>query len=228
MNKKRFVIIVAGGEGLRMGAPIPKQFLELLGKPILIHTIEKFLLIKPHQLILVIPFSHTTTVVALLKKFMLRDEVVLVNGGKTRFGSVKNGLMSISNQEGLVAIHDAVRPLITQSVIEESFVKAAKYDSGVVSVPLKDSIRKIDGDKNYAVDRGDFQSIQTPQTFNLKLLKEAFDVSYQSIFTDDASVFEKKGHQIHLVEGDYANIKITTPEDLIVAESFLSSQKETE
>ena len=224
MEKKKFVIVVAGGSGLRMGANMPKQFLELYGKPILIHTIEKFLQINPFRLILVIPSDHQKTVEEILQKFQLEEKVILIEGGNTRFQSVKNGLQAVKEKEGLVAIHDAVRPMISQSIISASFEKAEQYGSGVVAVALKDSIRKVTSEKNYAVDRSSYQSIQTPQTFDLRILKKAYDVAYKKTFTDDASVYEESGHSIYLVDGDYQNIKITTPEDLEIAKVFLSSQ----
>jgi len=156
-------------------------------------------------------------------KFELPHTIVV--GGSSRFQSVKNGLTSIKNVEGIVAIHDGVRPLTQAHTITESFKIAAEKGNAIAAVPSKDSLRKINGTKTEAVDRAQFYLIQTPQTFQLSLIKKAFEVEESPLFTDDATVLEKAGHVIQLVEGSYDNIKITTPEDLIIAEAFLKGQK---
>ncbi len=219
---QKFAIIVAGGSGTRMQSELPKQFIKLKDEPILMHTIRAFSF-EQIQVIVVLPESQIAFWNDLCQKqaFFLEHQVVA--GGNTRFESVKNGLNSIKDLEGLVAIHDGVRPIITKDIILQAFEEAEKHGNAIVSVALKDSIREIQVDKNQAKDRSNYRLIQTPQTFQLQPIKKAFDVDYQPGFTDDASVFEFAGHSIHLIEGDYKNIKITTPEDLVVAESFLEA-----
>ncbi len=217
---QKYAIIVAGGSGTRMQSELPKQFLQLNGKPILMHTIEAFRF-DDIAITLVLPKEQLEYWKELCSTHNFNTHHKVVEGGETRFQSVKNGLNSIEGHEGIVAIHDGVRPLINQLIISESFKQAEAMGCAITSVPLKDSLREVTLTSNHSVDRSDFRLIQTPQTFQLALIKKTFDAPYQSTFTDDASVFENSGHTIHLIEGDYKNIKITTPEDLLVAESFL-------
>ena len=149
----------------------------------------------------------------------------VVKGGQTRFQSVKNGLDAIVESEGLVAIHDGVRPFVSRSLIINNFSKAEKQGSALTVVELKDSLRQMIGANSFSLNRTDLRLVQTPQTFGLKKIKEAYTVSFEESFTDDASVFEAAGNDIHLVEGDYNNIKVTTPEDLVIAESLIESFK---
>ncbi len=216
----KHAIIVAGGSGTRMQSELPKQFLLLGGKSILMHTIEAFHF-DDIQITLVLPKDQIQIWKDLCLKHNFNHAINIVEGGATRFQSVKNGLNSIADSTGLVAIHDGVRPFIHRSIISESFNQASIKGSAITSVPLKDSLREVTSESNHAVDRSKFRLIQTPQTFQLAHIKKAFEKPYQSTFTDDASVFENNGHSINLIEGDYRNIKITTPEDLSVAESFL-------
>ncbi len=220
----RYAIIVAGGIGSRMGASRPKQFLQLGTKPILVHTIEKFLAIPNIHIILTLPRDHFETWNAIQLNYLPNALITVVEGGSTRFHSVKKGLNQINDFNSVVAVHDAVRPLIKVQTIELSFETAEKFNSAVVSVPLKDSIRKLVSKGNQSVHREDFRLIQTPQTFNSKLLVDAYEQDYLETFTDDASVFEAQGHQIKLIEGEYSNIKITTKEDLFFAEAFLANE----
>lgn len=220
----RYAIIVAGGIGSRMGAARPKQFLQLGNKPILVHTIEKFLAIPDLKIILTLPKDHFQTWNTIQLNYLPNTQITVVEGGQTRFHSVKRGLNQINDTSSLVAVHDAVRPLIKVATIRESFEIAEKFNSAVVSVPLKDSIRKLVGTKNQAGHRETFRLIQTPQTFNTSLLITAYEQAYQETFTDDASVFEANGHEIKLIDGDYSNIKITTKEDLFFAEAFLANE----
>jgi 2-C-methyl-D-erythritol 4-phosphate cytidylyltransferase len=223
---KKYAIIVAGGSGLRMGADVPKQFLELGGLPVLMHTIRKFhesfsgIVIK-----LVLPQTQQEYWSSLCKKHSFELPHEVVNGGETRFQSVKNGLNSISEVLGTVAIHDGVRPFVSREIILNSFKVAAELGNATVAVALKDSIRLLENGQSKAVDRTAYRSIQTPQTFRLDLIKKAFETSELPSFTDDASVFEHAGHQINLIEGAYENIKITTPEDLILGETLLKNSK---
>lgn len=217
---KRYAIIVAGGSGARMKSEIPKQFLELEGRPILVHTILKFQLASTDQIILVVPEDHLNACKEILDLARIPD-VKLVVGGAERFDSVKNGLARIVTNDGVVAVHDAVRPMISVQLIDESFEQAERIGSAVIAVPLKDSIRELDASGSEAKDRSKYMLIQTPQTFDLSSLRSAYDRNHESFFTDDASVYEHAGHHINLVEGDYRNIKITTPEDLQVASVFI-------
>ena len=217
---ERYAIIVAGGIGNRMNTTIPKQFIEIHDKPILMHTIEKFDMCDTIILVLPddqIPFWNE---LCLKKEFNIKHQIV--GGGKTRFQSVKNGISHIKNFENsLVAIHDGVRPLVSKSIIENTFKIASEKSNAVVCVPLKNSIRKVVGNISHHVDRSEYREIQTPQTFQSQLIIKAYQVNELPIFTDDASVLEHAGHTINLIEGAYNNIKITTPEDLKVAEIYL-------
>jgi len=218
----KFVVIVAGGSGKRMGNTIPKQFLFLNGKPVLMHTIDAFIgFTETLKIILVLPEGQIDHWKSLCQENNFNTSIQVVIGGETRFQSVKNALDSIKEPNGIVAIHDGVRPLINSEVISNTFDAAEKFGSAVAAVPLKDSIRKIEGKRNVAIERRKFWSIQTPQTFNLALLKKAYQIEYNASFTDDATVMEHDGNDIHLVHGDYKNIKITTKEDLTIAEAFL-------
>ena len=223
MKKQKYAIIVAGGSGTRMKSSTPKQFLSLNGKPIIAHTINKFLQ-TDCEIIVVLPPHHFKTFKENVLHHCNSQEMVLAEGGATRFHSVKNGLNCIK-PNGLVAIHDAVRPLISTETIYNCFKTADNKGNAVASVALKDSIRKVESpDKNIAQNRSDYFLVQTPQTFDGDLLLKAYECDYKDHFTDDASVFENAGHSIQLVEGDYKNIKITTPEDLTVAKALLDEE----
>ncbi len=226
MNKnKEFALVVAGGKGTRIKTKLPKQFLELNGKPILLHTLEAFLRYSDEiQIVLVLPEDDFEIWNNICKKFNFNAPIILEKGGETRFQSVKNGLSKIEGP-GLVAIHDGVRPLVSEDIIGASFRLAAVHQSAVAAVRLKDSIRITDQDNTKAMDRSRFRLIQTPQTFDIDLIKQAYQMKEDASLTDDASVAEKSGHVISLFEGSYENIKITTPEDLIVAEALLNSKR---
>lgn len=226
MSENKYVIIVAGGSGSRMQSDVPKQFLLLNERPVLMHTIERYYNTIPTiQCILVLPEAQVSYWNDLCKQFQFALKHTIVKGGSSRFQSVKNGLTSIHDTEGMVAIHDGVRPLTHSSSISESFRVAKEKGNAIAAVPSKDSLRKINGEKTEAVDRTQYYLIQTPQTFQLALIKKAFDVEESPLFTDDATVLEKAGHTIHLVNGSYDNIKITTSEDLVIAEAFLKAKK---
>ena len=209
---KQYAIVVAGGLGTRMGSEVPKQFLTLKGKPILVHSIEKFLSVD--QLILVLPKNHLERWQELKKEFFPEVEIQTAIGGSSRTESVISGL-SLIPDDGLVAIHDAVRPFVNQRTIKASYLSAKENGSGVASVALKDSIRELEGDKDsFHRDRNKYRLIQTPQTFRVSEIKKAYEVRKNEEFSDDASVYENAGYKVCLVEGSYNNIKITTPEDL--------------
>ena len=224
MNKA--AVLVAGGKGMRMGTSLPKQYLPLAGKPVLMHTLEKFFSADPSLLlILVLPkddFEYWNSL-CVSHAFVLPHQ--LVPGGESRFQSVKNGLMALPFQEGLVAIHDGVRPFVSEKVIQNSFELAAEKGSAIPVVALKDSLRKVEtsGESSFQ-DRAHFRLVQTPQTFQLKPLLQAFAVEELAIFTDDATVYEHQGWEISLIEGNPENIKLTTPEDLAFAEYLVASR----
>ena len=223
-----YAIIVAGGSGSRMKSEIPKQFLPLKGKPILIHTVEKFLQVPDIQIIVVLPkndieyWNEITATNETIQTY--KNAIKITVGGASRFQSVKNGLINIKT-DGLVAVHDGVRPLINLEIIQNSFKVAAEKGSAVTSVWVNDSVSQFDNDgESAALDRTKLKLVQTPQTFQVGLMKKAFETEEQAFFTDCASVLEFAGEKITLIDGAYENIKITTPEDMLVAEAFLSQQ----
>lgn len=226
---KRFSIIVAGGSGSRMNNLTPKQFLLLDNKPILIHTLEKFLAIKNNKILLILPLEYIQFWEDIKMKYGKKiADIQVIAGGKTRFQSVKNGLNAINEEIGLVAIHDAVRPLIEVEKINEAFELSKIKPAVVLAVDAKDSVRIVTEENvNKAIDRKSVKLIQTPQVFNLRFLKKAYLQQELDWFTDDASVIENDGVMITLLEGHYSNIKITTPEDLILAKILLKESPET-
>jgi len=225
---KRFAIIVAGGSGQRMGGDLPKQFMLLNGKPILFHTLSAFQKAIPDiNLILVLPQNEIETWTQLCKSYQMVFSTQIVAGGNTRFQSVDNGLKLVPNEEGvLIAIHDGVRPLVSATLIQKCF-SAVTLDIGVVPITkLKESI--VNANNLQMVDRENLRSVQTPQIFPAKKLKDAYE--FCSIldplgngFTDDSSVFSKSGYKINSVAGEYSNIKITTADDIIIASALLDS-----
>jgi len=220
-----YALIVAGGNGKRMNNALPKQFIELQGKPILLHTIQKFLDFAPDiNLVVVLPMD---SIDEFKSRYFQQDEtnrVSFVVGGNTRFHSVQNGLMSI-HDEGVVFIHDGVRPFVSNRVLERCLKTATECGNAVPYIDLKDSIRKRSEQGNIAVSRNEYKAIQTPQTFDISAIKNAFQQDYNEAFTDEASVFEAAGHPIYLVEGNEENIKITTPQDLAIATYLLQHTK---
>jgi len=213
-----YVIIVAGGTGSRMQTEVPKQFLELCGKPILMHSINAFAEnCECAYPIIVLPHSHIDNWLKLCNKHDFKQEHKIILGGSTRFHSVKNALIALPDN-GLVAIHDGVRPLVSRQTIMRCFHEASIYGCAVPTVQIADSVRESTGLNNRALDRSKLFLIQTPQVFDIAKLKKAYEQEYSPEFTDDASVYEKAGNVIHLTEGNVENIKITTPNDLIVAE----------
>jgi 2-C-methyl-D-erythritol 4-phosphate cytidylyltransferase len=216
-----YALIVAGGSGTRMQSETPKQFLEIGGKPLLMHTIKVFAEYSNNlKIILVLPQDQFPAWAKLVEDYAFTTPHQLVSGGQTRFESVKNGLQEIEG-DGLVAIHDGVRPFVSTNLIGLCFKSAKKYGSGVAAVMPKDSIREVSKDINKNVDRNKYRLVQTPQAFVLSIIKEAYSLTRDKGFTDDATVAEHYGQAITLVTGDYRNIKITTPEDLKIAQALL-------
>lgn len=217
-----YAIIVAGGSGLRMGSEIPKQFLEVAGKPILMHTIQRFIEFNSNlKIVLVLPDSQHDFWKELCQKHQFQLAHTICSGGETRFHSVKNGLASINDTEALVAVHDGVRPLVSFATIEACFAKAELYSAAIPVTPVVESIRKVSGNESEALLRSEYYLVQTPQVFGLKILKEAYLQPYDDKFTDDASVIENLGYMVSLVNGNVENIKITRPIDLKLAELLL-------
>jgi 2-C-methyl-D-erythritol 4-phosphate cytidylyltransferase len=213
---KRFAIIVAGGSGTRMGAVIPKQFIELHGKPILLYSVDAFLHAYPDiVVIIVLPESYLGQTEAMLVNHGYAEKhVKFVAGGLTRFHSVKNGLAQV-NSEGIVFIHDAVRCLVTPDLIKRCGVVAQDMGSAIPAIKVRDSMRHVAADGSSSIiDRNHLRIVQTPQTFQSGLIKEAFEMDYREEFTDEASILEFMGAKINLIEGEESNLKITFREDL--------------
>lgn len=225
MNNTEYALIVAGGKGTRIKSKVPKQFLDVGGIPVLMRTINAFYEYSPSiRVVVVLPEDDFTLWHELCGLHKYNKPILLQAGGETRFQSVKKGLERIDD-DGLVAIHDGVRPLISKDIIAASFRLAAVHGSAVAAVRLKESIRITDQDTTKAIDRSKFRLIQTPQTFKVSLIKQAYHMKEDPALTDDASVAERAGHTISLFEGSYENVKITTAEDLIIAEALLAARK---
>ena len=217
---QQYAVIVAGGSGSRMGGEIPKQFLLLNGLPILFRSINAFVNYNSQiNIVVVAPKAHGQTIYNLKRQHNFSQDFTLVDGGATRFLSVKNGLQEVPNN-CLVGIHDAVRPLVSKETCQKAFDSAEQKGNGIPAIGVFDSLRKVKENKNKAVDRNLYQIIQTPQVFKSSLIKEAFAEATKTDFSDDATVFEAFGKSIFLTEGNRENIKITTPVDLKIAEAL--------
>ena len=215
-----YIIIVAGGKGLRMGTDIPKQFLPIGGKPVLMRTIERFRNYSPTLgIILVLPKTQQEYWRELCLKYNFTEEYLLADGGETRFHSVKKGLGLIpDNEKGVVGVHDGVRPFVSIDVIRRCYTFAHEQGPVIPVIPVVETLRHVtEGTK----PRSDYRLVQTPQVFDIQLLKTAYKQDYSDAFTDDASVVEALGHPVGLVDGNRENIKITTPYDLKIAETLL-------
>jgi len=214
---ERYAILVAGGKGLRMGGDIPKQFLPIGGKPVLMRTIEVFCQAYPDiHIILVLPVSQQDYWQQLCQDYHFTIPVQIADGGETRFHSVSNGLKLIpEGAEGIVGVHDGVRPFVALETIRRCYEEAMEKGAVVPVVSVVETVRQLlkDG-TSVTVPRDEYKLVQTPQTFRISLLKEAYQQPYTSFFTDDASVVEALGKPVHLVEGNRENIKITTPADI--------------
>ena len=226
-----YVIIVAGGKGLRMGSDIPKQFLPIGGKPVLMRTIERFREYSADlQIILVLPEAQQDYWQELCKEYHFKVEYQLANGGQTRFHSVQNGLALVPDDaQGVVGVHDGVRPFPSVEVIRNCYETARTAKAVIPVIPVVETVRHLDNaqctmhnaQSSHTVPRDEYRLVQTPQTFDIQLLKAANRQPYNDGFTDDASVVESYGHAITLVEGNRENIKITTPYDITVAEALI-------
>ena len=218
---KRYVIIVAGGKGMRMGGDVPKQFRPIGGKPVLMRTIEAFRRVYDDiQVILVLPHDQQAYWARLCQEYDFGIPFLTADGGDSRFHSVRNGLALVPDEaEGLVGVHDGVRPFVSEDTIRRSYEAAWEQGAAIPVVPVVETVRQIlpEGD-SFTVDRDQFRLVQTPQVFTVGVLKKAYLQPYQREFTDDASVVEEMGHTIVLVEGNRGNIKLTTPDDLKLAE----------
>jgi len=216
-----YTIIVAGGSGKRMGTETPKQFILLNGLPVLAHTLRVFHSYNSKMpIFLVLTEDVHAQWKKLCEEFTIEVPHTLVPGGKERFDSVKNGLNAIQAEEGIVAIHDGVRPLVSKETIDRCIGSASLTGGSLPVLALTDSLRNVFGNFSIAVDRSNFVSVQTPQCFSLKAIRQAYNLPYQASFTDDASVFEAAGGKLQLVEGNRENMKITMPGDIELA-SFL-------
>ena len=220
----RYAILVAGGKGLRMGSDIPKQFLPLRGRPVLMHTIDVFRRAYPDiHIILVLPREQQDYWRQLCGQHDYDVELCVADGGETRFHSVHNGLSLIPDDaRGVVGVHDGVRPFVSPETIRRCFVAAEEFGAVVPVVPVVETVRQLLADgSSMTVDRNAYRLVQTPQTFDIQLLKKAYGQPFDPFFTDDASVVEAMGHPIKLVEGNNENIKLTNPADLKLAEGMV-------
>lgn len=235
---QRSTIIVAGGSGKRMGAAVPKQFLLLNGRPLLMWTIKAFQRFDAAmQLIVVLPQDHHTTWKELCNKHGFAVPHTLVSGGAERFHSTLEGLKAVAH-DGLVAVHDGVRPLVSAALIARCFAAAEEHGAAIPVAPITSSVRELTADgksnalldpstplrESRAVDRSRLRAVQTPQCFRVPLLRRAFELPYDPAFTDEATLVERLGVAVQLVEGEEHNIKVTTPFDLKVAEVVVGAQ----
>lgn len=224
--KRTAVIIVAGGGGKRMGGSLPKQFMVLGDKPILAHTINRFHEALPTaQLIVVLPAEHISFWENLKARFEVARHQV-VTGGAERFHSVRNGLQAVGYEVELVAVQDGVRPLMSKELILRTAEAAEQYGAAIPVIEAVDSYRIVEGETSRIIDRTPLRIVQTPQFFHRALLDEAYEAEFSPRFTDDASVVEALGETIHLVAGERKNLKITTREDLVIAQALLDAEQE--
>ena len=215
---KKYIIIVAGGKGLRMGGDIPKQFLPVCGKPVLMRTLEAFHAYDASmRLILVLPVSQQAYWKQLCEEYQFDLVHEIANGGETRFHSVKNGL-ALVKEDGLVGVHDGVRPFVSQEVISRCYEEAVSLKAVIPVIGVVETVRHLTEEGSETVPRDQYKLVQTPQVFDVALLRRAYQQEYTDLFTDDASVVEALGEKVYLVEGNRENIKLTTPFDLKLAE----------
>ena len=221
---KKIAVVVAGGSGQRMGSPVPKQFLTLQGRPLLWYTLHTFLqAYNDMEIILVLPTEHISTGEALLTTLNSAGRITIVPGGATRFHSVQNGLAQV-NEEAIVFIHDGVRCLVSTQLIHRCYKQALVKGSAIPAVAATDSIRITQGAEHTVADRSTIQLVQTPQTFLSSIILPAFQQPYTELFTDEATVAEANGTKVFLIEGEYDNIKVTRPVDLLIAAKIIEGR----
>ncbi len=219
---KKYVVIVAGGSGSRMNYDIPKQFIPIKDKPVLMHTIEAFRKYSEDiEIITVLPEMHIELWKELCDEYEFKIIHKVVIGGERRFDSVNNGLKYVP-MDSIVAVHDGARPFVSLKLISKAFDSAEKHSNAIPAVPVYETVREVSGCTSKVVDRDSLRIIQTPQCFKADLLKKAYKQSYNASFTDDASVIDAMGVNINLIEGDFKNIKITRPVDLFFADTLMS------
>ena len=217
---KKSVVIVAGGKGIRFGGELPKQFLPMNNKPVLMHTIDAFYNCdNSFDIVVVIPENHFSFWKGLCKEYNFTTPHKLTKGGSSRWESVKNGLNCVE-ENSIIGIHDGVRPLISTKLINSLYSTAESYGAVIPAIKITDSLRVInrDNNKSSSVDRELYRAVQTPQVFKGNIIKEAYNMPFEEVFTDDASVVERFGVEIKIVEGEDTNIKITSAKDLTIAE----------
>ena len=220
---KKHIIIVDGGKGLRMGGDIPKQFLPVCGKPVLMRTLEAFHAYNSSiHMILVLPVSQQEYWKELCAEYHFTLSHDIADGGETRFHSVMNGLALVEG-DGLVGVHDGVRPFVSQEVIARCYEEASLKKAVIPVIGVVETVRQLTDEGSLTVPRDQYKLVQTPQVFDAALLRKAYQQTYTDMFTDDASVVEALGEKVHLVEGNRENIKLTTPFDLLLAEMLCST-----
>ena len=218
-----YAVIVAGGQGTRMGSAIPKQFLELNGKPVLYYALKAFLDAVPAiRLVLVLPPHQISYAHIVLQHFPEGPDITVVAGGETRFHSVRNGLEAITVSGSVVMVHDGVRPLVSGALIRRCLEQAVMKGSAIPAIAVTDSIRMVGEETSSPVDRSRLRIVQTPQAFRSEILLPAFRQPFQEGFTDEATVVEAYGTRVFLADGERSNLKITTPEDLLIASGLLA------
>ena len=219
-----YLVLVAGGKGVRMGSDTPKQFLSLNGKPLLVYAINIFHEVFPDiHVKLVLPRNYLHYQHSLIHFLPDDIDLTVVPGGDTRFHSVKAGLKAI-NHEGIIFIHDGARPLISKELILNCHLQTLQKGSAIPAISVENSLRQVEEESSFPINRDKFKIIQTPQTFKSELIIPAYQCEYNTAFTDDATVFEAFGQTVNLVEGDKVNIKITTFEDMLIAEALMKNR----
>jgi 2-C-methyl-D-erythritol 4-phosphate cytidylyltransferase len=220
----KYAVIVAGGKGMRMGTAIPKQFLPLADQPVLHHTIKAFLTaFHDIHIILVLPADQLSYAQIVLQSFPERIDLTIVSGGETRFHSVQNGLKACGDNS-VIFVHDGARPLVTSDLILRCYEQAVQVGSAIPAIPVAESMRMVEDERNIPINRDHLRIIQTPQTFRSEIILPAFQQQFNEMFTDEATVVEARGTKVFLVEGERSNIKVTTPEDMVIATALLNDR----